>query len=158
MNLEKFESLLTLPSKTYLKVIDYINNEQDLTEEDLDAIQLYAKDLCCINMIDDRVKPKIQDLYNILNSQYFDKVIQNLDIERKNQDLFNQLVIIRLILQNIIEEDKVLISYLFTIEAGLAKLLQLTYQSITNKELCQIPENIIDALQEEQNYYYCKNK
>ena len=81
---------------------------------------------------------------DLFNDEWFAKQVDSSQVEKTNPDLFNQLILMRTIVQGKIQEEKTIIHSLKFLELGLAKITDILINNKQNS--CCIPEGIKSAL------------
>jgi len=144
--LNKLSKYLYSHIDNYKYIIDKINNKEDLIENDFFVLQLLCKDLCYFNEVDQALLPELKEINELLNSDWFAQQIDSSKIEDTNRDLFDQLVLLKFIIQEKINERESILSSLKFLELQIAKLTDIILKSKHNE--CYIPAGITSAITE----------
>ena len=97
--INKFAKYLYQPIDDYKCLFNKISKRETLTHNDLFFLQLFCKDLCYFHSIDNSFVSELKIINDLFNDEWFAQQIDSSQVEETNPDLFNQLVLMRAIVQ-----------------------------------------------------------
>ncbi len=140
----KLTKYLYRPLNEYQYLFNKISNHETLTHDDFFLLQLFCKDICYFHSIDDSFLTELKVIDDLFNDEWFAKQVDSSQVEETNPDLFNQLALMRIIVQGKIQEEETIIHSLKYVELGIAKITNILVNN--KKNSCCVPEGIQSAL------------
>lgn len=146
IQLNKLSNYLYTSIDNYKHITNKINNKENLIEDDFFILQLLCKDLCYFNEVDQAFLSELKEINELLNSDWFAQQIDSIQIEDTNKELFDQLVLMKFIIQEKVNDRESILSSLKFLELQVAKLTDIIIKSKHNN--CYTPLTIESAITE----------
>lgn len=115
-------------------------NDYDLDMNDILQLNIFFNNLFCIYHLNDQLLTYIKEIRDYLESEDFGKLVDSLDIENKEPNLYQELLLTRVIAQAIVDNDYSLTSYLELLLNTNNKIIQVLYEMHGNTT-CNNPDN-----------------
>jgi len=103
-------------------------NDYDLDMNDILQLNILFNDLFCIYHLNDQLLTYIEEIRDYLESENFGKLVDSLDIENKEPNLYQELLLTRIIAQAIVDNAYSLTSYLGLLLDTNNKIIQTLYE------------------------------
>ncbi|HPU44055.1 MAG TPA: hypothetical protein PLS98_07560 [Dictyoglomaceae bacterium] len=115
-------------------------NDYDLDMNDILQLNIFFNDLFCIYHLNEQLLAYIKEIRDYLESEDFGKLVDGLEIESKEPNLYQELLLSRVIAQAIVDNDYSLTSYLELLLNTNNKIIQILYEMHGNTA-CNNPDN-----------------
>jgi len=123
-------------------------NNFTLTKEDLTKLNKLFKDLFCIYHLNETYLKYIKEVSEYLEDSRFGELVDGEDLEKNSPQLFNELLMSRIISASIVESSQTLTSSIGIMTQIGVKILKILEKLIHEKPLedQQVPEQITQTL------------
>lgn len=120
-------------------------NDYDLDMNDILQLNIFFNNLFCIYHLNEQLLSYIKEIRDYLESENFGKLVDGLEIESKEPNLYQELLLTRVITQAIVDNDYSLTSYLELLLNTNNKIIQILYEmhgnTPCNTQNNPVPEN-----------------